>query len=457
MRSPSAWGESRSASHVGPWVALYRALLAATLPITSLAPRFHDKARRRARDESTAAESAARRLETLREDGREVVVFHAASAGEFEQLKPVLTRLDRSRWIVVQTFFSPTIYEKERDCPLFDVSCYLPLDYAGRARAFFAWTRPTHFVVNRHDVWPNHVIEAHRLGIRTAVINANLHERSLRLHPLARAAGRALTRHIDLLLVPSERVATHWRALASPQKIEVVGDSRFDRVLERSREISPQATLPSGFADGKSLVVFGSVHASDEDAIFGALAKLRESGKHRSQRYLYVPHEPTPEALARAEDRFSALDLPSARFTTPSAYDGEPVILGDVVGILADLYRHGDRAYVGGGFDAGGHSVTEPAVHGCAVAFGPHVEMLDEAVEMQRLGVAKTVRDVDDMLEFLQLPEEPRALARARQEAQEYVRDRTGASDRIIERLFGPSHPASTGSPCSAGSSTWAV
>ena len=48
---------------------------------------------------------------------KELLIFHAASAGEFEQLKPILIRIDRKKYFVLQTFFSPTIYNKENNNP----------------------------------------------------------------------------------------------------------------------------------------------------------------------------------------------------------------------------------------------------------------------------------------------------------------------------------------------------
>ena len=47
------------------------------------------------------------------------IVIHAASAGEFEQIKPLLSSFDKKRPII-QTFFSPTIYNQQSNSSLFD-------------------------------------------------------------------------------------------------------------------------------------------------------------------------------------------------------------------------------------------------------------------------------------------------------------------------------------------------
>ena len=63
-----------------------------------------------------AEESEERRQKGAAKDSRKktVVLFHAASTGEYEQLKPVLKKMDRNRFFILQSFFSPTVYKYEK-------------------------------------------------------------------------------------------------------------------------------------------------------------------------------------------------------------------------------------------------------------------------------------------------------------------------------------------------------
>ena len=40
----------------------------------------------------------------------DVLIFHAATAGEYEQLKPILKKINRKKYFIIQSFTSPTIY-----------------------------------------------------------------------------------------------------------------------------------------------------------------------------------------------------------------------------------------------------------------------------------------------------------------------------------------------------------
>jgi len=47
-------------------------------------------------------------------NNKKILLFHAASAGEFEQIKPILRQLNKNNFFIIQSFTSPTIYHKEK-------------------------------------------------------------------------------------------------------------------------------------------------------------------------------------------------------------------------------------------------------------------------------------------------------------------------------------------------------
>jgi 3-deoxy-D-manno-octulosonic-acid transferase len=74
---------------------------------------------------------------------------------------------------------------------------------------------------------------------------------------------------------------------------------------------------------------------------------------------------------------------------------GPDVLLVDTVGELAALYAVADLVFVGGSLaPIGGHNVIEPAVHGKAVVFGPHMSNFRDAARLL-LGAAAAVQVAD--------------------------------------------------------------
>ena len=70
-------------------------------------------------------------------NNKQILLFHAASAGEFEQIKPILNKINKNKFFIIQSFTSPTIYEKEKNNTLFDISCYHSYDFIWSSYLFF--------------------------------------------------------------------------------------------------------------------------------------------------------------------------------------------------------------------------------------------------------------------------------------------------------------------------------
>ena len=187
-----------------------------------------------------------RAAKSIKINKKTVVIFHAASAGEFEQLKPILRKMDRNKYLLVQSFFSPTIYNKESDSPLFDICCYHPFDFPWSAWIFFKMINPEYYIITRHDIWPNHVLVAKQLKINVILINANLHNNSYRLKPISKNANRWIFSKFDKILTGSDRLKENLKILAPENKIHVTGDTRFDQVLER-KNLNSSQLLPDSF------------------------------------------------------------------------------------------------------------------------------------------------------------------------------------------------------------------
>ena len=81
-------------------------------------------------------------LSKINRKEKKVLLFHAASAGEFEQIQPILNQINRKKYFIIQTFTSPTIYNVAHNNSLFDVCCYHPLDMIWQSYSFFKKVNP---------------------------------------------------------------------------------------------------------------------------------------------------------------------------------------------------------------------------------------------------------------------------------------------------------------------------
>ncbi|MCF7796630.1 MAG: hypothetical protein K9N11_04180 [Lentisphaeria bacterium] len=372
------------------------------------------------------------RFNARRVSGRSVIWLHAASAGEFEQMKPLISRLaGDERYHLVQTVTSPTIYLKIFTDKRFDAILYLPWDLPWRVSRFVRRLQPTIFINTRHDLWPNLLRTLKREKIPSILINANLYGSSKRLRPVWKRMNRILFNQIDHIFTGTERLADNLRQLYSGP-IGVVGDTRFDQVWERAEQNQQIWFSPSVIRDRK-VVIYGSVVASDLDIVSTAIGtSVRDND---GVLHVVVPHEVGERELVPWEVSFFRQNVKSARYTEISAYAGEPVLIWNNMGNLADLYKHAHLAYVGAGFSTGVHSVTEPAIYGVPAAHGPAYDLLDEAIELVNLGISTVVYSSGDLTRFLHFVNDPAVLAQKRTALETFTHIYLGATDRILAAL----------------------
>jgi 3-deoxy-D-manno-octulosonic-acid transferase len=357
-----------------------------------------------------------------------LVWMHAPSAGESLMAKAIIAELRRERpdIQVAFTHFSPSA-ERLLDDIDADVAAYLPWDVRRDVRRSLDALTPSVIAYVRSEVWPVLGAEAKRRGVRVALVNAALSSDSSRLRPAARwLLGPAYSR-LDLVgAVAAEDAELHARLGALASRTRVTGDARIDQVLERLESELPEAARRLEDPDRVTLVA-GSTWPADEAHLLPAFFRGGTGA-----RLVIAPHEPTEEHLVGIEDRLNARyvtnrrlsDVVRDRHALPTA------VVVDHLGVLADLYRIADLAYVGGGFGEDGvHSVLEPAAVGIPVLLGPRHGNAREAAALVAAGGGLEVTNaaqLEGRLRTLTQYETAREAAGAR--AREFVRARTGGA-----------------------------
>jgi 3-deoxy-D-manno-octulosonic-acid transferase len=322
-----------------------------------------------------------------RDDTRPTVWFHAASVGEGLQAEAVLTRLRRLQpdCQIVYTHFSRSAEQLARKLDA-DANDYLPYDLPANVDRLLGALEPELVVFAKLDLWPELSTRAATSGSRVAIVAATVSPGSGRLRWPARALLEPGYRAVTAAAAISEPDAVRLARLGvEPERIQIVGDPRFDSVVERVSAVSPDEPLLR-WGRGAPTLIAGSTWPSDERVILSAFRLVRQT--RPDARLILVPHEPTPSHLARVEQQAAAVGLPPP-VRLSAAADPPAFLLVDRLGILARLYGAGTAAYVGGGFSrAGLHSVLEPAAWSLPVTFGPRWQNSRDAGLLLEAGAA---------------------------------------------------------------------
>jgi 3-deoxy-D-manno-octulosonic-acid transferase len=320
---------------------------------------------------------------------------------------------------------------------LADTAIYLPLDSRQNAHRLFDLIQPSILIFSKFDIWPNLVWEAKRRKIPVALIAGTLQPNSKRLQPVARAFFRSVHQEIDLHCVISEQDAVRFKQLCPPAaRIEVTGDTRFDRVYNQALVVpEDEAFLPGQSTLSAPVVVAGSTYTEEEVILIESLNQMTTVSPH----LIIVPHEPTPVHVQQLMERLRKSGLTYVKYSElveESNLSQVRVIIIDTIGILAKLYRMADVTFVGGSFHGSVHNVMEPAAMEKPILFGPTIDNAHEAHQLVQCGGAEIVNSANQLVDvlgrWLVSPQQRQQVARS---ALQVIQDNLGATERTLDHL----------------------
>ena len=365
------------------------------------------------------------------------VWFHAASLGEFEQGLPLIERLRReqpSRKILL-TFFSPSGYEVRKDYKGADVVCYLPFDSPTAARRFIKWARPEMAFFIKYEFWRNYIDVLSKKSIPIYSVSSIFRPGQIFFRWYGRKYARCL-RRITHFFVQNERSVELLRTIGVQDNVTIVGDTRFDRVIDIRNAAKPLPIVEQ-FTRAKEdsnaapfVLVAGSSWQPDEDIL------LDYVNRHPDLRLVIAPHVVNDAHIQEIEQK---LTTPALRYSqaTLENVDDYRVLIIDGYGLLSSIYRYATVAYVGGGFGVGIHNVPEAAVYGIPVIIGPNHQRFAEAVALIANGGCKSIENAEDfsviMDDFL---ENPAHISQAGSAAGDYIHQNAGATPVIYQHVF---------------------
>jgi len=361
--------------------------------------------------------------------------FHSASLGEFEQAKPIIKKLRQEKNVnILITFFSPSGYDNSQKYPYADLIAYLPFDFPSSVKQFINIINPNVVVFMRYDIWPNLLWELGNRDVKSMIVDATMVQNSKRKLPIIKEFHTSLYHCFSDFLTVSDDDAKSFLDFKIPEeKIQAIGDTRFDRVYQKSLEAKSKKLFREGIFDGKKIFLFGSSWEEDENVIFPAFEKLVKENPDVVM--IIAPHEPTVLHLEKIENYFANKER-TIRFSSKNNYSGEQVIIIDSIGILLTLYYYADVAYVGGSFKQGIHNVLEPAVYGIPVIFGPKINGSLEAKELVKRGASQIIKNRDDAYKIMsKLFNDSSYRERSGAIAAKYVNENIGASLKIISKI----------------------
>lgn len=318
---------------------------------------------------------------------RPVVWLHCVSVGEVNAVRPLAAalkqRLSGHRIVVSTVTKTGQTLARQVFADTADRVFYFPFDWKFTVRRALRHFRPSVVILAETELWPNFISTASSAGVKLAIVNGRLSDRSTRRYQMVRRLIARVLAKIDLALMQSGSDAERIISLGmAAERVSVTGNLKFDLTADAAEtKIAAALKQRFGFDGGRPVIIAASTHSPEEQIVIAAFAELTANADARP-RLLIAPRH--PERFDKVFDLVPT-ELKAVRRSSPES-DGDrtaDVILLDSIGELRAVYRAaaGAVVFVGGSLiPHGGQSVLEPAAAGSAMITGPHTSNFRDVV-----------------------------------------------------------------------------
>lgn len=401
----------------------------------AIASLFNEKVRKMWRGEREAFKILKQKVDP----NAKYIWFHAASLGEFEQGRPLMERIrkDYPQYKILLTFYSPSGYEVRKNYEGADIICYMPVDTRLNAIRFLRLVRPVMAFFIKYEFWSNflHILK-HR-NIPTYSVSSIFREDQVFFKWYGRSYAGVL-KCFTRFFVQNEESKRLLDGIGITA-VDVVGDTRFDRVLqikEAAKQLPICEAFRTGVASSQSadvphhdfkVFVAGSSWPPDENIFIPFF------NEHKDWRLLIAPHVIAEEHLKLILSLIKGKKVVRYTQTTPEEAAEADVLIIDCFGLLSSMYNYGDVAYIGGGFGVGIHNTLEAAVWNMPVIFGPNNKKFQEAQGLLKSGGGFEINTYEDFSGLMSsLKNDEAFLKQAGDKAGAFVAHLAGATDKVL-------------------------
>ena len=401
----------------------------------AIASLFNEKVRKMWRGEREAFKILKQKVDP----NAKYIWFHAASLGEFEQGRPLMERIrkDYPQYKILLTFYSPSGYEVRKNYEGADIICYMPVDTRLNAIRFLRLVRPVMAFFIKYEFWSNFLHILKYRNIPTYSVSSIFREDQVFFKWYGRSYAGVL-KCFTRFFVQNEESKRLLEGIGI-KDVDVVGDTRFDRVLqikEAAKQLPICEAFRTGVASSQSadvphtdfkVFVAGSSWPPDENIFIPFF------NEHKDWRLLIAPHVIAEEHLKLILSLIKGKKVVRYTQTTPEEAADADVLIIDCFGLLSSMYNYGDVAYIGGGFGVGIHNTLEAAVWNMPVIFGPNNKKFQEAQGLLKSGGGFEINTYEDFSGLMgSLMNDETFLKQAGDKAGAFVAHLAGATDKVL-------------------------
>ena len=326
--------------------------------------------------------------------------------------------------------------------PEADAIINFPLDLPLIAESMVRRVRPGIFMMVETELWPNFLRAIRKQNIPVMMVNGRISEKSAKNYRYLSGILQDMLDNVNRFCMQSSIDAKYIAQLgADPEKIFVTGNTKFDQTYA---EVSPEdlATYKTELGLGEEacpIIVAGSTHPSEEEAVLTSFTALRKKYPHA--RLIIAPRKLNRiDEIKRLTDKYGyEMGYRSKLKEMKGRRTEFPVLLIDTIGELGRIYAVGDIVFVGGSLiHYGGHNVLEPAAHAKPILVGPSMEDFKDSYSLlSKAGACRMVPDANGLKDaFLEIAGDDAMRKKMGDASIQVIRENRGAAQKTIYYLM---------------------
>ncbi len=358
----------------------------------------------------------------------EVIWFHCASLGEFEQGRPIIEKLKTQnlKFKIIITFFSPSGYEIRKNYKHADVVCYLPLDTKKNAKRFLDTVHPAMAIFVKYEFWPNILKELDKRNIKTILVSGIFRQKQSFFNAgLFSSFMKKSLQAFDHFFVQDINSKKLLNGI-NLNNVTVSGDTRFDRVYKITKQENTLNFIQK-FIQNKHILVAGSTWKKDEELLIDYINNYASA----DEKFIIAPHNIKDIDLLK-----HSFTKKVTLFSDKEKNNNAQVFIIDTIGILTKIYSYADVAYIGGGFGAGIHNILEPATFGLPIIIGPKYQKFNEAIDLVNKKSCFVIKNNIDLKNYLiKFKTDEKFKKQAAKISKNYILNNLGATNCVIKYI----------------------
>lgn len=376
----------------------------------------------------------------LSKDRSPRIWIHAASVGEVNAIVSFVKSLRAEfpgSWIGISTMTGSGLEMAKINISCADHHFLSPFDTALAAARYMKMIRPDLYITVETEIWPNLLKYGNRYGARIVMINGRISPNRIGIYKRFRFLFDKALSYYDAFSMILPEDGDRLQAMgASPEKIVINGNMKFDRLSEGINPRYKDEIIKSlNLTGSEKIIVAGSTREGEEELILQAFTKIHQ---YDPKIILIIAprHIHRAAEIKRLVARYGFRSILRTEINPKVNIIGNNVIILDTIGELFKVYSLATIVFCGASLvPSGGQNPLEATAWGKVVLYGPSMEdFLDAVALLEKTKSGIMVRDQEELAKIIiYFLNNPKELTLLGEKGRETIISQRGASKRNLE------------------------